>query len=150
MSGMMSKKLYKQAFSDIHPSDEAIERIMNMTEKRSKNYKKVLAVCFVTVLILCSLAIGANAVTDGGVLQTVEDIVETVSNRITVLVNGKETYAKISVTEKIGKDGEKHWEGVVVVGDDGDVISVEGAFPEEGSTLDFGSIEIMLEESLKQ
>lgn len=34
MSGQMSKKQYTDTFSNIHPSDETIERIMSMTNKK--------------------------------------------------------------------------------------------------------------------
>lgn len=113
----MSKKQYTEAFSNIHPSDEVIERIMNMTEKKHfTNFGKVLAVSVAIISIFLSMGlVVANAATDGAVSEAVSEAFENVSNKITILINGNETQANVSVTEKTNVNGEQYIEAEIEV-----------------------------------
>lgn len=66
----MLRDNYKKAFSQINPSEETIERIFEMTEKkRLKRIHKglIIAVALIAVLLCGSLT--ANAATDGALFE---------------------------------------------------------------------------------
>ncbi len=112
----MSKKQYTDTFSNIHPSDETIERIMSMTNKKHfTGFNKTLVALVAVILLLCSIGLVANAATDGAVAETVSEVFEAVSNKVTILINGKETEAEIDVSEKTNSDGEKYYEAEIKV-----------------------------------
>lgn len=112
----MSSKQYREAFSNVRPSDEAIERILTMTErKHSVKFSRVIIVAAAIISIICSFGLIANAATDGAIADTVSEAIEAVSNKFTVLVNGKETEAEVNVSEKTNADGETHYEAEVKV-----------------------------------
>lgn len=112
----MSKKQYTDTFSNIHPSDETIERIMSMTNKKHfTGFSKTLVALVAVISILCSIGLVANAATDGAVAETVSEVFEAVSNKVTILINGKETEAEIDVSEKTNSDGEKYYEAEIKV-----------------------------------
>ncbi len=112
----MSKKQYIEAFSNIHPSDESIERIMNMTNKKySVGFRKILVIAAAVIAIICSAGFAADAATDGAVSKTVSEAFDTVSKMITVLVNGKEADAEVNITEKTNADGEKYYDAEVKI-----------------------------------
>lgn len=112
----MSKKQYTDTFSNIHPSDETIERIMSMTNKKHfTGFSKTLVALVAVISILCSIGLVANAATDGAVAETVSEVFEVVSNKVTILINGKETEAEIDVSEKTNSDGEKYYEAEIKV-----------------------------------
>ncbi len=66
----MNKK-YKSAFSLVAPSDESVERIFAMTEKKKFNFKPLLAFALISALLAASM-ITANAATDGAVLNSLK------------------------------------------------------------------------------
>lgn len=71
----MNKIKYKSAFSKIHPSDKAIERIMDMTETNQRRiYKRGLIAVIVVLSLLFVGGIAANAATDGAVASGVKMI----------------------------------------------------------------------------
>lgn len=92
----MNKTKYKEVFSKVHPSDETIERIFDMTNK--KNYKSIrtLAIVMALIAVLCSFGIVAYASTDGEIKETISNAVETVKKEITVLVNGETATAVLT------------------------------------------------------
>ena len=91
----MNKTKYKEVFSKVHPSDETIERIFDMT---NKNYKSIrtLAIIMALIAVLCSFGIVAYASTDGEIKETISNAVETVKKEITVLVNGESAIAVLT------------------------------------------------------
>lgn len=112
----MSKKQYTDTFSNIHPSDETIERIMSMTNKKHfTSFSKTLVALVAVISILCSIGLVANAATDGAVAKTVSEVFEAVSDKVTILINGKETEAEVNVSEKTNSDGEKYYEAEIKV-----------------------------------
>ncbi|MEE1139141.1 MAG: hypothetical protein U0M02_11745 [Acutalibacteraceae bacterium] len=112
----MSKKQYTDTFSNIHPSDETIERIMSMTNKKHfTGFGKTLVALVAVISILCSIGLVANAATDGAVAETVSEVFEAVSSKVTILINGKETEAEVNVSEKTNSDGEKYYEAEIKV-----------------------------------
>lgn len=70
----MNSDNYKKAFSNIRPSDERLERIFDMTEKKKKvrGVKKgLIAVMAVIIALMCG-ALTANAATDGAFFDGVK------------------------------------------------------------------------------
>ena len=112
----MNKKQYTDTFSNIHPSDETIERIMTMTNKKNfTGFRKTLIALVAVISILCSIGLVANAATDGAVAETVSEVFETVSDKITILINGKETEADINISQATNADGEKYYDAEIKV-----------------------------------
>lgn len=112
----MNSKRYREAFLNVRPSDEAIERILTMTEKKhSVKFSKVILVVAAIISIIGSFGLIANAATDGAIADTVSEAIETASNKFTVLVNGKKTEAEVNVNPKVNDNGETHYEAEVKV-----------------------------------
>ncbi len=106
----MSKKQYIDIFSNIHPSDESIERIMRMTNKKHFiDFRKTFVVLVAAISVLSSIGLVANAATDGAVAETVSKVFESVSNKVIVLINGKESEAEIKISEEVNSNGEKYY-----------------------------------------
>ena len=92
----MNKTKYKEAFSKVHPSDETIERIFEMTNKKYNKSIRTLAIVMALIAVLCSFGIVAYASTDGEIKETISNAVETVKKEITVLVNGESAIAVLT------------------------------------------------------
>lgn len=92
----MNKTKYKEVFSKVHPSDETIERIFEMTNKKYNKSIKTLAIAMALIAVLCSFGIVAYASTDGEIKETISNAVETVKKEITVLVNGETATAVLT------------------------------------------------------
>lgn len=92
----MNKTKYKEVFSKVHPSDETIERIFEMTNQKYNKSIKTLAIAMVLIAVLCSFGIVAYASTDGEIKETISNAVETVKKEITVLVNGETATAVLT------------------------------------------------------
>lgn len=72
----MADNNYKRTFSQIRPSDETIERIFEMSEKKSKRIKfKGLLVAVACLAALLCGALTANASTDGALFEGIQLIV---------------------------------------------------------------------------
>lgn len=145
----MSKKQYTDTFSNIHPSDETVERIMSMTnKKRFTGFSKTLVALVAVISILCSIGLVANAATDGDIAETVSEVFETVSNKITILINGKETEADINVTGKTSADGEKYYEAEIKMDIPDANAEVECELQLDGDTV-LEDIDSALQESIE-
>ncbi|MCM1544378.1 MAG: hypothetical protein NC110_03680 [Ruminococcus sp.] len=72
----MNKENYKQTFSGIYPSDEVIERIFEMTEKKTKRirFKTMLVVAAIIALFACA-TLTANAATNNALLDGMNMII---------------------------------------------------------------------------
>ncbi len=67
---------YKRTFSQIRPSDETIERIFEMSEKKNKRIKfKGLLVAVACLAALLCGTLTANAATDGALFEGLQLIV---------------------------------------------------------------------------
>lgn len=67
---------YKRTFSQIRPSDETIERIFEMSEKKNKRIKfKGLLVAVACLAALLCGTLTANAATDGALFEGINLIV---------------------------------------------------------------------------
>ena len=145
----MSKKQYTDTFSNIHPSDETIERIMSMTNKKHfTGFSKTLVALVAVISILCSIGLVANAATDGAVAETVSEVFEAVSNKVTILINGKETETEIDVSEKTNSDGEKYYEAEIKVDIPDAYAEVECELQLDGDTV-MEDIDSALQESIE-
>lgn len=73
----MNSDNYKKAFSNIRPSDERLERIFDMTEKkkRARGFKKGLIVVIAVMSVLMCGALTANAATDGALFEGVRLVI---------------------------------------------------------------------------
>lgn len=137
----MSKEQYIDTFSNIHPSNEAIERIMNMTSKKHfTSIKKTIIVLAAIISIICSIGFVANAESDGSVTEKVSQVLESISNKITVLINGEETQVDINVTEKTNAEGEKYYEAQVDVDIPEDNAEIEYEFQLDDADSDLESV----------
>lgn len=101
----MNKEYYKRTFSKVRPSEKALERIFDMTEKKPKRirFKGLIAVAVVIAILLCG-TLTANAATDGKLYTGVKALasadevkfVEKVNDhdsflsRIRITINGEE------------------------------------------------------------
>lgn len=92
----MNKIKYKEVLSKVHPSDETIERIFEMTNKKYNKSIRTLAIVMALIAVLCSFGIVAYASTDGEIKETISNAVETVKKEITVLVNGESAIAVLT------------------------------------------------------
>lgn len=103
----MSKKQYIAAFSDLHPADEALERIMTMKE-RKKNFawRKTLVIAAVAISVLFALGAVAYAATDGEIANTVVETFDLVAGKVYILVNGEQTAAELDISEHVDENGE--------------------------------------------
>lgn len=111
----MSKKQYKEAFSNIHPSDESIERIMSMTSKKHIcAFPKAMIILAIIISLFCSVGLVANAATDGAVAETLSNAAKEASRKVTVLVSGKEEEKEFSRKIKVSVNGNEE-EGEVFV-----------------------------------
>lgn len=124
----MNSDNYKKAFSNIRPSDERLERIFDMTEKkkRVRGFKKgLIAVIAVIIVLMCGM-LTANAATDGAFFDGVK-----------LIINGEEV--DVANYLKVHKSYTK---------DDGEIVDeYTFALPEgEGSV----SIERSAEENLSE
>ena len=145
----MSKKQYTDTFSNIHPSYETIERIMSMTNKKHfTGFSKTLVALVAVISILCSIGLVANAATDGAVAETVSEVFEAVSNKVTILINGKETEAEIDVSEKTNSDGEKYYEAEIKVDIPDAYIEAKCELQLDGDTV-MEDIDSALQESIE-
>lgn len=104
---MNNRELYIDVMSGIQPSENVIERIMDMTDsKRKFKPKKGLIAVLVVIAILAFGGITANAATDGAVA-------EYISNTLTALVTTGENGEKL-----VTIDGEVQGAGEIVLKDE--------------------------------
>ena len=66
---MTNKEKYKASFSGVEPSDEIKERILNMTEKKSKRKFRIVAVAAAVLVIFAMAMLTAYAATDGEIVE---------------------------------------------------------------------------------
>lgn len=121
----MNSDNYKKAFSNIRPSDESLERIFDMTEKkkRARGFKKGLIVVIAVLSVLMCGALTANAATDGAIAQTISEGI----NSIKLIINGKE----VETDKYISNVGE-------YVDDNGRTVSeYEISIPDEDAKIDY-------------
>lgn len=156
----MSKKQYNEAFSNIHPSDESIERIMSMTNKKHFSaFPKAMIILAIIISLFCSVGLVANAATDGAVAETISNAAKEASRKVTVLVNGKEasekefsrkikvlvngkeTEGEVFVTPVTAPNGEEVYE-VRVEHDSGDITCIE----DYNTAIFKAAVEIMKED----
>ena len=72
----MLRDNYKKAFSQINPSEETIERIFEMTEKKHiKRIHKGLIIAIAVIATLLCGAFTANAATDGALFEGISLII---------------------------------------------------------------------------
>lgn len=103
----MSKKQYIATFADLHPSDETVERIMCMKDKKqNKSIKKAVVVLAVAISVLFALGAVAYAATDGEIMNTVAETYDLVVGKVYVLVNGVQVEGELNISEQVNEDGE--------------------------------------------
>jgi len=103
---MTNKEKYISSFSGVEPSDEIKERILNMASTKKRYSFKALAVVLAVLIIVAAAMITANAATDGAIGDKVIELSKEVSEKISVVVNGKEIEATFNykpITDENGK-----------------------------------------------
>lgn len=80
---------YKRTFSQIRPSEEVIERIFEMSEKKNKRIKSkgLIAVLVCLAALLCG-TLTANAATDGALFEGIH-----------LIINGEDVDLKDYITD---------------------------------------------------
>ena len=102
----MSRSEYISAMSGIQPSEQTIERIMDMTNKRKiTGFRKGLIGVLVVLAILACGGLTANAATDGAVARAIDTGIK----HIKVIIDGRELdeseYATVE-REYVNDEGE--------------------------------------------
>lgn len=72
----MNRKMYKETFSQVHPSEQAVERIMDMTHMKSKKISKTALIAvavIISMLIVGGIVAGAKS--GNGFTNSVRDII---------------------------------------------------------------------------
>lgn len=92
----MNKEYYKNTFSKVCPSDETIERIFDMTEKKTRKLKhKGLIIVLAVIFTLICGTLTVNAATDGALFDNVK-----------IFINGKE-YNATNPKKVIDQNGKE-------------------------------------------
>ena len=131
---MMNKERYKQAFSNIHPSNEAIERIFDMTQKKTKRIKfKVLLTAAIVIALSVCAVFSANAATDGAVFEAAKLIINGENVNIVDYIKTYKSYTYDGV------DYEEH--EIEIDNEDGGaqiyVVREEAPLPDSGIDANF-------------
>lgn len=103
---MTNKEKYISSFSGVEPSDEIKERILNMASAKKRYSFKALAVVFAVLIMVAAAMLTANAATDGAIGEKVIELSKEISEKISVVVNGKEIEATFNykpITDENGK-----------------------------------------------
>lgn len=103
---MTNKEKYISSFSGVEPSDEIKERILNMASAKKRYSFKALAVVLAVFIMVAAAMLTANAATDGAIGEKVIELSKEISEKISVVVNGKEIEATFNykpITDENGK-----------------------------------------------
>lgn len=103
---MTNKEKYISSFSGVEPSDEIKERILNMASTKKRYSFKALAVVLAVLIMVAAAMLTANAATDGAIGDKVIELSKEISEKISVVVNGKEIEATFNykpITDENGK-----------------------------------------------
>lgn len=103
---MTNKEKYISSFSGVKPSDEIKERILNMASTKKRYSFKALAVVLAVLIMVAAAMLTANAATDGAIGEKVIELSKEITEKISVVVNGKEIEATINykpITDENGK-----------------------------------------------
>ena len=103
---MTNKEKYISSFSGVEPSDEIKERILNMASAKKRYSFKALAVVLAVLIMVAAAMLTANAATDGAIGEKVIELSKEITEKISVVVNGKEIEATINykpITDDNGK-----------------------------------------------
>ena len=144
----MSKKQYVATFSDLHPADEVLERIMTMKERKLEfAWKKTLVIVAVAISVLFALGAVAYAATDGEIANTVVETFDLVAGKVLIFVNGEQRTAELDIAEQTNEDGETvfYVEAGVPLSDTDAEIRIEYI----GEVDDINTFELYVQESLE-
>ena len=103
---MTNKEKYISSFSGVEPSDEIKERILNMASTKKRYSFKALAVVFAVLIMVAAAMLTANAATDGAIGDKVIELSKEITEKISVVVNGKvidATFNYKPITDENGK-----------------------------------------------
>lgn len=125
----MNKTDYKGTFSQIRPSDETIERIFEMSEKKSKKMKhKGLVIAIACLMALLCGTLTANAATGGALYEGLQLIINGEDVNLKDYIKNYNSYTR--------EDGAQVSEFELEVPDDGSAsISMDGASLNEGEII---------------
>lgn len=113
MNGTMNKEYYKNAFSKVCPSEEAIERMLCMTDTRKKTFRhKGLIIVLAVIAVLVCGTFTVNAATDGALFGKVKIIINGDEVNPTEHIKNYKTYVddegnKITSFEVESPDGSR-------------------------------------------
>ncbi len=130
----MNKNEYKKAMSGVHPSDQVIERIMDMTDnKKRKGFKKGLIAVLVVMSVLLCTGLTANAATDGAVADAINESI----NKVKIKINGKEVDADAKLKKYVDQNGRTVSEYEISIPEND--AKIEGEIISDGEGVEFSS-----------
>ena len=103
---MTNKEKYISSFSGVEPSDEIKERILNMASAKKRRSFKAFAVVLAVLIMVAAAMLTANAATDGAIGEKVIELSKEITEKISVVVNGKVIEATLNykpITDENGK-----------------------------------------------
>jgi len=103
---MTNKEKYISSFSGVEPSDKIKERILNMASTKKRYSFKALAIVFAVLIIAAAAMLTASAATDAAIGEKVIEFSKEITEKISVVVNGKEIEATFNykpITNENGK-----------------------------------------------
>ncbi len=103
---MTNKEKYISSFSGVEPSDKTKERILNMASTKKRCSFKAFAVVFAVLIMVAAAMLTANAATDGAIGEKVIELSKEITEKISVVVNGKvieATFDYKQITDENGK-----------------------------------------------
>ena len=103
---MTNKEKYISSFSGVEPSDEIKERIYSMASTKKRCSFKAFAVVLAVLIMVAAAMLTANAATDGAIGDKVIELSKELTQKISVIVNGKEIEATFNykpITDENGK-----------------------------------------------
>ena len=103
---MTNKEKYINSFSGVEPSDEIKERILNMASTKKRYSFKALAVVVAVLITVTAAMLTANAATDGAIGEKVIELSKEITEKISVVANGKVIEATFNykpITDENGK-----------------------------------------------
>ena len=103
---MTNKEKYISSFSGVEPSDEIKERILNMASTKKRYSLKVLAVVLATLMLIATAMLTANAATDGAISERISEVSKEITEKFSVMINGKEIDVTIKYTPVTDETGD--------------------------------------------
>lgn len=141
---MNNKKLYQDTFDQIKMSEEALRKVMDMSENSKKRYLRhgMRAAAAVMVLVVI-FAVGNVAV----YAATGDTLVAKVGERVSIIINGKKAKEE-DIKKSVDKDGNTRYE-VEVDQDNGGCVVITSEESQTSELFDSWKREFQYDKGIK-